>query len=233
MAEAERVFLLSPARANGQRASYLLNERAAFPLALRVRAGGATVGEVFSFLSGLYVRGKLTYARHFAGLREPEEGATPARRERPAGGPAKRGRGRLVSRVLVITSDRGLVPPDAPVTLEDLRRWSTVEIDAANPVYREPLARDARSLAGALGPAGEAVLLGSVATGKYVDVFLDALGPRLTFPAEFVGRGDMSRGGLLLRAAVAGEELAYVPVAGAVRKGARPPKLDPKTRPRR
>ena len=54
---------------------------------------------------------------------------------------------------------------------------------------------------------------------------LDVFGERLRFPAEFVGRGDMSRGGLLLRKAAEGAELAYVPVSGAVRRGARPPKL--------
>jgi hypothetical protein len=37
----------------------------------------------------------------------------------------------------------------------------------------------------------------------------------------------MSRGGLLLRCARAGEELTYVPVQGAVRHGPRPPKLTP------
>ena len=70
------------------------------------------------------------------------------------------------------------------------------------------------------------VLLGSIATGKYVDALLDALGPRLLFPTDFVGRGDMSRGGLLLRSAREGRELDYIPVAGALRRGKRPPKLD-------
>ena len=55
----------------------------------------------------------------------------------------------------------------------------------------------------------ELVLLGSVATGKYVDVLVDALGDRIRFPTEFIGRGDMSRGALLLRAARDGRELAY------------------------
>ena len=44
------------------------------------------------------------------------------------------------------------------------------------------------------------VLLGSVATDKYVGPLLDVFGDRLYFPATFAGRGDMSRGGLLLRA---------------------------------
>jgi hypothetical protein len=51
---------------------------------------------------------------------------------------------------------------------------------------------------------------------------------RLLFPAEFVGRGDMSRGGLMLRCVDERAELTYVPVRGAVRRGMRPPKLPPR-----
>jgi hypothetical protein len=71
------------------------------------------------------------------------------------------------------------------------------------------------------------VLLGSVATGKYVDVLLEFMGERLLFPREFVGRGDMSRGALLLRAVREGKELAYEPVAGAIRHGRRAAKVGP------
>ena len=71
------------------------------------------------------------------------------------------------------------------------------------------------------------VLLGSIASAKYVDILLEVFGDRLLFPVEFVGRGDMSRGGLLLRSVRAGEQLTYVPVRGAVRHGPRPPKLPP------
>jgi hypothetical protein len=75
------------------------------------------------------------------------------------------------------------------------------------------------------------VLLGSVARGKYVDVLLPIFGDRLRFPIEFVGRGDMSRGGLLLRAAASGVELVYHSLTVGVRpRGPRPPKLDPMTR---
>jgi hypothetical protein len=41
-----------------------------------------------------------------------------------------------------------------------------------------------------------------------------------------VGGGDMSRGGLLLRCVRAGRELVYVPVAGALRRGGRPARLE-------
>jgi hypothetical protein len=72
------------------------------------------------------------------------------------------------------------------------------------------------------------VLLGSIASDKYVNVLLDIFGEALLFPREFVGRGDMSRGGLMLRQVEDREELEYIPVAGAVRRGGRPAKLMPR-----
>ncbi|HEY6929256.1 MAG TPA: hypothetical protein VJA66_06235, partial [Thermoanaerobaculia bacterium] len=64
---AQRIFLLSPASCSGARARMLLRRQARFPLAERVRRPeGAPLGEVFSFLSGLYFRGKHTYAQAFA-----------------------------------------------------------------------------------------------------------------------------------------------------------------------
>jgi hypothetical protein len=130
---------------------------------------------------------------------------------------------------LVITPDAGLRPADARLTPAALRAAARVDIDAANPRYRRPLLASARAVAGTLGPDVPVTLLGSIASDKYVGALLEVFGERLTFPAAFVGRGDMSRGGLLLRAARAGVELDYVPVAGAVRHGPRPPRL---TRPR-
>ena len=201
-----RIFLLSPAHCGGLRAQMVLSERASFDLAQRVRVAGAPLGEVFSFLSGLYFRGKLTYARAFANPSDDSAG------------------------VFVITPTDGLRPADEPVDLARLRRFASVDIAGDDPRYREPLDRDARQLAGRLGPEGEVVLLGSIATGKYVEPLLAVLGERLRFPADFVGRGDMSRGGLLLRCARAGTELAYVGVRDAVRRGPRPPRLPPPTR---
>src|SRR5437870_5647388 len=113
-----RIFLLSPANCNGRRGAQVLSPQSKSEAAQRLRStDGIPLGDLFSFVSGLYFRGKLTYARHFA------------------------------------------APPDVD-----------------NPV---------------------------------------------------VGRGDMSRGGLLLRQAAADVELTYVPIAGAVRHGPRPPKLSP------
>ena len=112
-----------------------------------------------------------------------------------------------------------------------MKKFGRVDIDETDRRYRAPLLRDARALAEAAGEGCEVVLLGSVATGKYVDVLCRVFGDRLLFPSDFVGRGDMSRGGLMLRRAASGEELAYVPVAGAVRHGPRPPKLPRLPRP--
>jgi hypothetical protein len=198
-----RVFLLSPARCDGERAKLVFNPTATFPLAMRLREPeGVPLGDVFSFLSGLYFRGKLTYARTFA---------RPPRRAAP---------------VCVITTDRGLMAPDDRVRLEDLLAFAKVDIAAGSDErYRRPLRRDAESLARAIPQSTRVVLLGSIATGKYVDTLCDVFGERLLFPLAFVGRGDMSRGGLLLRAAREGEELEYGPVAGGVRRGGRPPKL--------
>ena len=198
-----RIFLLSPARSDGARGKLLLNTRAEFPLAAQLRTPeGAPIGEVFSFLSGLYFRGKLAYARAFAA---PPPGVAPA---------------------LVITTDRGLVPPDTPVSRDDLEAFARVDIGAGNPRFEEPLRHDAERLGAGMDASTQVVLLGSIASGKYIDTLLAVFGDRLVFPAEFVGRGDMSRGGLMLRRVRELVELEYVPVAGAVRRGKRPPKLE-------
>ncbi|MFN2475228.1 MAG: hypothetical protein ABR526_02665 [Chthoniobacterales bacterium] len=203
-AVARRVFLLSPAYAGGKRARMLMRVEAQFPLAGRLRgADRPTLAEVFTFLSGLYFRGKIAYANAFS---------TPT----------------ATGAVLVITPNRGLLPADTPLGVAELRAFAEVDIDKDDPRYRKPLVRDVRKLAQQLPANADVVLLGSVATGKYVDVLLEHFGERLLFPADFVGRGDMSRGGLLLRSAVDGTELKYIPVSGAVRKGKRPPKLEPR-----
>lgn len=182
----------------------LLNPRAEFELARRLRSPeGTPIGDVFSFLSGLYFRGKLAYAREFAA---PPRGVPGA---------------------LVITTNEGLRSPDEPVTISRLKRFARGDIDLSDRRYRQPLLRDSRLLAEAARGACEVVLLGSVASGKYVDVLTKVFGEKLLFPISFVGRGDMSRGGLMLRCARAGVELDYVPVVGAVRHGPRPPKLPP------
>jgi hypothetical protein len=203
-----RIFLLSPARLDGKRADLLLHPVTMFPVARALHSTeGAPIGDIFSFLSGLYFRGKLAYAEAFA---QPPQG--------------------LDSGVFVITSNRGLLVPSVRLTLDDLARLAKTDIDPSAQEFRKPLQEDAKSVAQALGSHGEPVLLGSIATGKYVDVLLSAFTQELLFPAEFVGRGDMSRGGLLLRAVDAHRELPYVPVRGSLLRGARPPKLPPRSK---
>jgi hypothetical protein len=204
-----RIFLLSPANCSGPRAQMLLSERASFDLARRLRsAQGVAVGEAFAFISGLYFKGKLAYALEFACPPEPDLPLT-------------------ASGALVITPNAGLRAVETAVTVDAVRRFAAVDIAAGDPRYRNPLLSSARALAGEIGPECEVVLLGSIASAKYVDILLAVFGERLLFPIEFVGRGDMSRGGLMLRCVRAGEELTYVPVKGAVRHGPRPPKLPP------
>jgi hypothetical protein len=180
----------------------VLNPNAGFDLARHLHRGDSVpLGDLFSFLSGLYFRGKLSYARKFAQ-------------------PARNG-------IWVITSNRGLLPPDEPIDMATFRAFGSVSIETDNPEYREPLERDARRLAASLKGNDEAVLLGSISTGKYSDILLEAFGPRLKFPVDFIGRGDMSRGGLLLRRMREGVELEYQPLGGAVIRGPRAPKLQP------
>lgn len=197
-----RLFLLSPASCGGKRAQMLLRDAADFPLARALRApDGAPLGEVFSFLSGLYFRGKLAYARRFAA---PPDG---------------------MAGVVVITTTRGLVEPDTRVTRDDLLEFAAGSIDLEDARYRDALSAAAYRLAGG-HDACEAVLLGSIATGKYVDILVEAFGERLRFPREFVGRGDMSRGGLMLRCVDGDAELEYVHPHDVPRRGKRPPKLE-------
>jgi hypothetical protein len=198
---ARSVFLLSPAYCAGRRAGMLLRPGATLPLADDLRAGRLALGDAFAFMSGLYFRGKLAYATAF----DPD-----------------------ASRTRVITPTRGLVSPRALVSAELLREFAAVDVSAGDPRYRGPLDRDITALIATLGPSDRVVLLGSIASGKYVDVLAARLGPRLHFPISFIGRGDMSRGGLLLRSAAAARELEYAVLdPAAPRRGKRPAKLDP------
>jgi hypothetical protein len=199
-----RVFLLSPANVGGKRAKMLLNPNANFELAQRLRTGdGVPLGEAFAFMSGLYFRGKLAYARAFAVAPDGCAG------------------------VLIITSNSGLVSADALVTPADLQAYCDVPIDARENRYTQPLVRDAAALAASCANDCSVVLLGSVASGKYVDHLLPIFDTKLHFPKEFVGRGDLSRGGLLLRSVTANRLLTHIPVAGTVLLGSRQPKLTP------
>ena len=204
-----RIFLLSPANLAGVRAGYVMAENAGSDLSRRLRDQGATLAEVFSFISGLYFRGKLAYAQAFC---SPPSGLCGCH---------------------VITAGGGLLPPETVVTLDRLREFAANEIDPCNQQYRAPLDRDCISLSEAAGNSCDIVLLGSIATPKYVEPLLQIFRERLVFPMDFVGRGDMSRGGLMLRCVEAGKELVYTPIFAATRQGTRPPKLSPLATPRK
>jgi len=198
-----RVFLISPARIGGPRSNTLLRREADFDLAIRLRNGTATLGEAYSFISGLYFRGKMAYADAFA--------------DPPMGGPA----------ALIIVPGLCLVPPHETFDTERLRGTASVPVEESNPAFTVPLLRDAALLDRQCGRDCQYLLLGSIATAKYTHPLLQVFGERLLFPGEFVGRGDMSRGGLMLRCAQSGNELSYVCVRGAAVQGRRPEKLAP------
>jgi hypothetical protein len=201
-----RIFLLSPANLSGRRASYLLSPRSRFALAVSLAGDGAPLGEVFSFVSGLYFRGKLAYARAFAA----EE---------------------IDSCVRVITAARGLMSPLAPIVHDDLLAMAGVKIHHENEHYRAPLERDAATLAAQLGDLDEVILLGSIATPKYLDPLSKTLGSKLKVPAEFIGRGDMSRGSLMLRAVRDMQPLTYIPVPATPAKPRPPKRKTPTSKP--
>jgi hypothetical protein len=183
-----QIFLLSPASLSGERARQLTSPDARFDTARRYRSPeGVPIEEAFTFLSSLYFRGKIAYARHFA--RPPAE--------LPGTG------------VLVITPAFGLVPEGWPLTFDRMEALRRTPIDVKNPDYAVPLKAHALTLRDAMPDATRVVLLGSIATGKYVDVLLPVFGDRLLFPRCFVGIGDMSRGSILLRAVREDQELEY------------------------
>jgi hypothetical protein len=178
----QTVFLLSPANMNGLRARQLMSPRATFEAAQLYRtADGVPVALAYAFMSALYFRGKITYALHFGG----------------------------VENTFVIAPGHGLVPPTWCITEERMKILQRTPVDARKRNYRKPLERDSRALAEKLDDDALVILLGSVASGKYVDILWPIFGDRLRFPTAFAGLGDMSRGGLLLRAARADRELAY------------------------
>ena len=201
-----RVFLLSPAKAGGRRYSILTSDEASFELALKFRAGSATLGEIYSFISGLYFRGKIAYAAAFSSV--PGQS----------------------SNALVIVPGLGLLPPQTVFSPEQLRATAQIDVDEDNPIHHDTLLAAAGSIDRATGHQCSFVLLGSIASAKYTTALLKVLDRRLLFPAEFVGRGDMSRGGIMLRSAASGEELTYIPVSGAQLRGPRPARLNPEQR---
>src|ERR1700761_6267886 len=118
-----RVFLLSPAHSGGKRAALLTRAGANFELARQVQIGAAPLGDVFAFCSGLYFRGKLTYARRFA---TPSFG---------------------VPGILVITPSRGLLSPETAIGSAELVEFAGIPVDSREPRFTGPLMRSAQQLA--------------------------------------------------------------------------------------
>src|SRR5579864_3908373 len=177
-----RIFLLSPANASGIKGQRLLSSTGESELARRLREAGAPLGEVYRFISSLYFRGKLDYAEKF---QNPPRG---------------------VAGVHIITG-AGLMLPETVITLNDLRRISATSIDAKNSHYRRPLDSDLLGLRQRVSDDLEVILLGSVATSKYITPIQEVFGKRLLFPRDFLGLGDMSRGSILMRCCAQDEEL--------------------------
>ncbi len=194
-----RVFILSPARLGGIRSSVLLREEAEFDLATRLRKGQANIGEAYSFISGLYFRAKLEYARTFAAP--------------PAGVPP----------VLIIVPGLGLLPPETRLDRDQLRCVGEVIVHQDQEEFRSPLMRDAAMLA--KGDATRFIFLGSIATRKYTDPLRSVLGETIVVPNQFAGLGNMSRGSLLLKHATAKDELPYIPLGPELHRKARPSRL--------
>jgi hypothetical protein len=199
----KRIFFLSPAHSGGKRAAMLIKTGATFELARLLQIRAARLGDVFAFCSGLYFRGKLAYARHFA---QPPEG---------------------ISGVQVITPSQGLVAAETLIGIRDLVEFARVRVGTKEPLFTGPLEQSIHAMSAF--DSSEIILLGSVATGKYTDTLLPILGERLLFPASFAGRGDMSRGALLLRSMAANQELNYAPVSRACPRALRASTLHNRT----
>jgi len=182
------IFLLSPASTSGIRAKQFTSPNSKFEAARLYRSPeGVPIAMAFAFMSSLYFRGKIAYALHFAAPPEAVGGYG----------------------IYIIAPGFGLVPPDWRLTPERMKVMAKTPVDTAKRNYRKPLEEHARELAENLEPDARVVLLGSVASGKYVDILWPIFKQQLRFPTAFAGLGDMSRGGLMLRAVRAGRELEY------------------------
>jgi hypothetical protein len=194
----QKIFLLSPANLKGVRGQRLLNSNNNSELGNRLREQGVSLEDLFCHASSLYFRGKLDYARFFSRPPSGFEGS------------------------FVITSSKGLLTPNTVVDIAMAKELASgAEIDPEDDRYRVPLRHSTAALEKELPQKCQVVLLGSVATDKYVMPLKEVFGRRLLFPSAFLGRGDMSRGALLLRCVRENQELAYSPAEVNGRKGRR------------
>lgn len=187
------VFLLSPANLSGTRARQMISPRAMSAAGIAYRSqDGVRIADAFTFMSALYFRGKHAYVRAFAAP-HPRIGET----------------------AYVIAPGYGLVTLDWRLDQEKMKKLARTKIDVRSRAYTAPLRRACRELESKLEPEDIVVLLGSVASGKYVDVLEPIFGARLRFPRIFAGMGDMQRGSVMLKAAAAKRELEYVDLTHA------------------
>src|ERR1700687_5976686 len=149
-----RIFLLSPANTSGIKGQRLLSSTGESELAARLRGLGAPLGDVYRSISSLYFRGKLDYAERF---QNPPRG---------------------IAGIQIITG-AGLMLPETVVTLSELRRISSTSIDAKNSQYRLPLDSALLRLREMVGNQTDIILLGSVATSKYITPITEVFRERL------------------------------------------------------
>jgi hypothetical protein len=191
-----KVFVISPATAHGPRALSLRRPDSHSTLARQLKEEGVPLGDVFTFLSGLYFRGKLEYARAFAHPPGDEGGG-----------------------VYIITMTDGLVSPDARISVQDLERYALCPEGTA--AAMSTLEATARAVLKHIGSEGDVILLGSVGTGKYTNLLAPIFGERLLFPRDVLHIGQLARGALFLNRARERRELEYIPVAEIIRAGRR------------
>jgi hypothetical protein len=188
------IFLLSPANLSGKRGQMLLDPEARSALARKLATQGAPLAEAFSFVSGLYFRGKVAYAAAYG--------------RAPAGVPS----------AYVMAAGGGLLGLEQVITAARIRAWRDVSVSEHNPHFTAPLLRQCSALVDQHEADARFVLLGSIASNKYVTPLLEVFADRLLFPASFAGKGDMSRGSLMLRSVREQRELEYVRVASTRRR---------------
>jgi hypothetical protein len=185
MISSSSIFLISPANMSGLRGTRLLRETGEGDVHTRLKGEGVELGEVFAYVSSLYFRGKLAYGDAFGNAPSGSSGA------------------------YIITPSAGLMFPKTKVRLEELRAICSTEVNANNEQFCRPLENDIRRLREKCN-GSRFVLLGSIATPKYVEPLMRVLEGDLFYPSAFVGLGNMSRGALLLQCVRTQVELDYV-----------------------
>jgi hypothetical protein len=161
-----KIFLLSPANMGGVRAQQLTSSQSRFELARSFRSvEGVTIEEAFCFMSSLYFRGKLIYARQFV--------ATPDASPN--------------SRILIIAPGFGLVSPDWRLTTQ------RTHVNVLSPIFGNRLFAP-RSFVGIGDMSRGALLLRSAMSRtelEYMPLNFACLRTRRRTSASFNGAQDL------------------------------------------